>query len=440
MIRKALALALLLVALNATADNRKRRPVHLPDSLPASLSPDTFDLPSPLAPGEGLGQAQEPQEERTGIPQGSWQAHLRGSLDSLCQASPLLLTSQLGLYVRDLTTGEDLYALGQRQRLRPASCQKLVTAIAALQLLGPAYALSTDFRFTGEIDDGTLRGDLYAVGRMDPLLSQGDLYAMALRLHELGVDSVQGSLCLDLTFREEADYGWGWCWDDHWGPLRTLTVDGRDAFAQELLSDLSSVGISLADTARRLAPCPSASSLIVRREHSISQLLERMMKQSDNVFAESLFYHIAASSGTPGAGRRQASARIASLISSRLALDPSPYQVADGSGLSLYNYATPELLVALLAYAWRTEPLRSALWPALPVAGVDGTLSKRMRGTPAQGNVRAKTGTVEGVSTLAGYALSSEGHTLAFSIMNQGVSSQREAHAFQDRVCLLLCR
>lgn len=76
----------------------------------------------------------------------------------------------------------------------------------------------------------------------------------------------------------------------------------------------------------------------------------------------------------------------------------------------------------------------------LPVAGVDGTLEKRLCGTEAEGRIRAKTGTVTGVSTLAGYALRPDGRTLTFAIMCQGVRSSNEGKAFQDRICRVLCR
>ena len=92
----------------------------------------------------------------------------------------------------------------------------------------------------------------------------------------------------------------------------------------------------------------------------------------------------------------------------------------------------------LLAFAYTDEALRRHLLPALPIAGEDGTLARRLRGTKAQGNVRAKTGTVEGVSTLAGYCTAPNGHTLCFAIMNQGIRRTSTGRNFQDRVCRAL--
>ena len=74
------------------------------------------------------------------------------------------------------------------------------------------------------------------------------------------------------------------------------------------------------------------------------------------------------------------------------------------------------------------------------MAGVDGTLSSRMKGGACRGNVHAKTGTVSGVSTLAGFCRAANGHDLCFAILNQGVLKASDGRAFQDRVCDALCR
>ena len=116
------------------------------------------------------------------------------------------------------------------------------------------------------------------------------------------------------------------------------------------------------------------------------------------------------------------------------------YTVADGSGLSPYNYLTAEMLVALLNFAYSRPTIFEHLYPSLPVAGVDGTLERRMVGTTAAGNVHAKTGTVTGVSSLAGYLTAANGHLLSFSILNQGVSQASLGREFQNQVCSYLCQ
>ena len=164
-----------------------------------------------------------------------------------------------------------------------------------------------------------------------------------------------------------------------------------------------------------------------------------MLKESDNLYAESMFYQIAASGGTKRASAANARTHIKKLIN-KIGLNPDNYKIADGSGLSLYNYVSPELMVRLLRYAYRNSEIYSSLYPSLPIAGEDGTLSKRMKGEYTIGNVRAKTGTLTGVSSLAGYCRTANNHLLAFCIINQGVMKNADGRGFQDAVCTALCQ
>ena len=184
---------------------------------------------------------------------------------------------------------------------------------------------------------------------------------------------------------------------------------------------------------------PGDAFCICRRFHTIDQILMRMMKKSDNLYAESMFYQLAASTGTKHASAKQARGIINKLIS-KVGLNPKRYEIADGSGLSLYNYLSAELEVRLLRYAFRNNNIYMHLRPSLPIAGEDGTLRKRMKGVFTAGNVHAKTGTVQGVSSLAGYCTAANGHHLAFSIINQGIQHHSNGRAFQDRVCTVLCQ
>jgi D-alanyl-D-alanine carboxypeptidase/D-alanyl-D-alanine-endopeptidase (penicillin-binding protein 4) len=151
-----------------------------------------------------------------------------------------------------------------------------------------------------------------------------------------------------------------------------------------------------------------------------------------------MFYQVAAATGAVRPGAKQARQVVDRLVS-WLGLNPDAYRIADGSGLSLYNYLSPALEVALLQHAWRKPSIYKHLLPSLPIAGVDGTLKKRMKATAAEGNVQAKTGTVTGVSCLAGYCTAPNGHRLCFSIMNQGTLSISQSRRFQDLVCEAMC-
>ena len=366
-----------------------------------------------------------------------WPVNVQTRLDSLV-TDPLLERTQLGLMVYDLSADSILYSYGGRQTLRPASTMKLLTSVTALDVLGSSYDYRTYLYYKGTIADGVLTGDVWLVGGMDPLFDDTDMRIMAETLHRVGIDSISGRIVRDVSFKEEALLGEGWCWDDDNPQLTPLLVSRKDEFADRFKEELQKCGVAVNApiTTDRL---PKDVLLICSRSHRLSEVLEPMMKESDNLYAESMFFQIAATVGKRPATAAHARQVIKSTVT-KAGVTGIPYRIADGSGLSLYNYVTPELMVRLLRYAYLKRDIMAALYPALPVAGVDGTLKKRMKGGPAQGNVHAKTGTLSGVSSLAGYCRAANQHLLAFCIINQGIMKNAEGRDFQDKVCEALCR
>ena len=365
------------------------------------------------------------------------QDSLRIKIDSLLQ-DPMFETSQVGLMVYDLNADTVCYKYNERQLMRPASCMKLVTSITALDQLGPQYDFKTSVYYTGTIKGHTLVGNIYCVGGFDPTLTIGDVTDMALSVQQLGIDSIAGKLVADRTMKEALDYGEGWCWDDENPMLNALSIGRKYNFLETFAEEVARAGINLERVQLTEGRVPQNAQLIATFRHNISQILDRMMKKSDNFYAESMFYQTAASA-RKGLARARDARDITKRLIARLGLGDNPYKIADGSGLSLYNYVSTELLCTLLRHAWRSPSIQDALLPSLPIAGVDGTLKDRMKKTSAQGNVRAKTGTVTGISSLAGYCTAANGHQLCFAIINQGIMRAAAGKAFQDRVCKVLC-
>ena len=359
-------------------------------------------------------------------------------LDSLLQ-HPMFQTSQVGLMVYDLTADSVRYEYNSRQTMRPASTMKVVTAITALDHLGGDYQLRTRLYYTGMLEDGTLHGDIYCVGGFDPMVEPLDIRAFAQSIRDLGVNTFDGNIYADRSMKEGLEYGEGWCWDDKNPQLMALSVGRKDNFTDQLMAELRRDGVRMLDCGVGWGRCPETAALLSVRTHSIDQLLQRMMKKSDNFYAEALFYQVAKAVSEHRTARAADACTAVKRLIRRIGLDDKDYRIADGSGLSLYNYVSAELETMLLRYAWQNERIFEHLYPSLPIAGVDGTLEKRMRGTAAQGNVHAKTGTVTGISSLAGYCTTADGHVLAFSIINQGVLNSKPGRDFQDRVCKVLC-
>lgn len=367
----------------------------------------------------------------------AWPQNVQVAIDQLLQ-NDMFKTSQVGMLVYDLDADSAIYRHNERQLMRPASTMKVITAITALDRLGGSYQFKTELCYTGRIDSTTLKGDVYCVGGFDPRFNSDDMRAFAEALHRMGIDTIRGNIYADRTMKDTDLLGEGWCWDDDNPVLSPLVYQRKDIFMDKFLNALGRVGIVLVGNISEKRR-PQEANCIINRFHTIDQVLMRMLKESDNLYAESMFYQIAASTGNRPATAKSAKSIERQLIN-KLGLNASRYRLADGSGLSLYNYVSPELEVKFLRYAFENQNILNHLLPALPVAGIDGTLRNRMRSQFTRGNVKAKTGTVEGVSSLCGYLTAANGHRICFSIINQGIMHHKNGRTFQDKVCDILCR
>jgi len=163
--------------------------------------------------------------------------------------------------------------------------------------------------------------------------------------------------------------------------------------------------------------------LVTHRSPPLSTLAGTMMKLSQNLYAETLLKAM----GTLKAVGGLESGRTAVLsVLQAWGIPSSGVSIADGSGLSTYDLLTPDALVAILTHVAQDSRLRDPFHAALPVAGRDGTLAQRLKGTPAEGNVRAKTGSLANARAMSGYVQSATAEPLVFSIIvnNFGVASE----------------
>lgn len=443
-------------------------------------------------------------------------------LDSLLN-DPLLRTSEVGITVFDLTTGESLFRYQDEKLYRPASTEKVITSVTALAELGMDYTMDTRLQYTGRIENDTLKGSLYLIGGFDPEFMDADLDSLVEAVARSGIRYITDTLAADVSMTDSVYWGPGWSWDDvpnsfqpYLSPLmlnrgcvditvsptqkdslpvvtcvpasdyyqvdndgvslqpqagklkitrnwlyngnlihvsgnvaktttKTLSIyTSKDFFFHTFVSRLKERGIMACATV--FAECLQPDSLITvsslfTLRRPIDEVLKQAMKESDNLCAESMFYHLAAKH----AARKQITAddgtdAINDFMKKGLGFNPEHYKIVDGSGVSLYNYVSPRLMLEYLKYAYYHAEIFQPFYESLPIAGVDGTLEHRMKKTKAYRKVRAKTGSVTGVSSLAGYAKAANGHQLAFVIINQNVMKLRKARAFQDKVCQFLCQ
>lgn len=187
---------------------------------------------------------------------------------------------------------------------------------------------------------------------------------------------------------------------------------------------------------------PDVAAHVVTLGRAMADVVRRTNKESDNLGAELLLRLLPTFESGAALSSRAVDDGLAALREDlrALGLDPSGYRLSDGSGVSHYTLVSAEALVrTLVAMHARGGRASEVFRESLPVAGVDGTLARRMRGTAAEGRVRAKTGTISGVSNLAGYVDTVSGRRLAFAVLVQDfVGSSAPWRDVQDRLCAAL--
>jgi len=200
-----------------------------------------------------------------------------------------------------------------------------------------------------------------------------------------------------------------------------LTVGDPATFtAGALRAALAARGITV-DGALRVGSAPAGAERIAAlKSPTLDRLVAAMNRESINHFAELLFRNAARGSARDGVGSAEAgNALLQKFATEKLKADPNTLIAADGSGLSVLDRITPRAMIQLLAYAHRA-PWGPAFHASLPVAGESELLRHRMRFTPAQGNLHAKTGTTNEVVGLAGYVTAENGEVLAFCLIHNG--------------------
>lgn len=247
--------------------------------------------------------------------------------------------------------------------------------------------------------------------------------------------------------------------DRHWTPKANVIdvvgelADGADPvvavrsvedpalYAVTVLRELLRVRDVDVAGAIRHGPLAGAPADTVARHvsDSLAVSLRNFLKTSDNLTGEQLVKTMGAETAGPPGSWASGLAAERVVLARAAGIDTLALRLADGSGVSRYNLVTARQVVALLAAMAARDSLAAVYSAALPVAAVDGTLEERLAGTPAAGVARAKTGSLEGVSSLSGYVPTATGERLAFSIMMEfftGPSAPRRA--LQDSIVAAL--
>jgi D-alanyl-D-alanine carboxypeptidase/D-alanyl-D-alanine-endopeptidase (penicillin-binding protein 4) len=361
---------------------------------------------------------------------------------------PLLGASALGpvrtAAVLDVATGRQVFGASAGRAVTPASTVKLATGAAALAARGPDHRIATRVVDGGE-------DTVVLVGGGDPTLDEDALDALARRTaRAVGEDAGRLTVRYDTSlYTGPGRHSIGR--NPNLAPVSPLMIrsgrlddstrgpaprsaDPARAAAEEFAGRLEEHGAEVGGKARSGRAPADADTLAVHRSAPLSALVERMLTHSDNDLAEALARQAAlADAGRAGftEGGRAVKAALKGL-----GLPVRGAVFADGSGLSRENKVPAALLTRLLARA--ADPARAelrSLLTGLPVAGFTGTLDGRYPDAErGAGLVRAKTGTLTGVNTLAGTVVDAEGRLLAFAFMTTGTTDAGGAQTALDRM------
>jgi len=367
------------------------------------------------------------------------------------------LGGRVNAQIVDVATGAVLFEQSADRAVVPASAAKLATALAVQIAVEPGLRLTTSVR------SGSTPGEVVLVGGGDPTLSSAlgaGVYPGAATMADLARQVIAAAgapvtaVVVDSTLYTGPTTGPGWGVGDapsrYAAPITATMVDAgrrdpRDEGVRSGVPDLdagralaAALGVPDVQVGAGTAP-PGARLLGEISSAPVERIVEQMLSLSDNVLAEALARQVALAVGEP-ASFDGAAAAVRSTLE-QAGFDLSGAVLRDGSGLSTANRLSPALLSDILATA-AGAPLTPGrgLLAGLPVAAYDGTLFERFGQSPAAGVVRAKTGTLNGVSALAGVVETAGGRLLVFVLVADQVplGGRFPAEAALDEVATAL--
>lgn len=391
--------------------------------------------------------------------------------------------AHVGAYAVDHTTGEVLLDTQSDKLFIPASVTKLFTSVAALELLGEEYRFSTDVCSDKELTaDGVIDGNLYLVGGCDPDLKAADIRELARRVYACGVRTILGQVITDEsryggrklpTHAEHDDLFYPYATeitplsvDDNCVTIRInnneLIIDQEVDYCQILpaaySSDTPVMREPMSNTFRLAGdvqepwqmkaalfhPGQYAGRIFVDELHKLGVVM-----RGEAILDEEKRYTIASHTSAPLGELLKKMNKMSHNLTGELLLrvlpedatkryeiDPNSCRLFDGAGLSRHNLVSPKAVVALLQHAVHAS-YAALLIDSLPIGGVDGTLASRLKDLPEGTFVKAKTGTLSGVSALAGILRTKDERDVLFSIfINNTILSTIEVKQAVDALVL----
>ncbi len=345
-----------------------------------------------------------------------------------------------------------IYEYKPGMQMIPASISKVITSAIALKYLGIGYEFKTVlYTDDGDLSDGVINGNLYIKGYGDPEFDMDGVINLVNQFTGKNINEITGNVVYDDSYFDDkykglADYYSGDTKGNYWPYVCALTFEKNKgssnppyAAADFLVSVLKEKNVKV-EGAIVAGITPVSAKEIGKETHPLPLVMANMNKPSDNHSAITIFKCVGADFGQPPGTLEKGSTAVIEFLTS-LGIPRNDFEILEGSGLTRHNLVNSNLYIQLLKYLYDREDIFDAFYQSLTVAGVDGTLKSRMIGTEAEKNVHAKTGTLNGVSTLTGYAVTRDGELLIFYIaMNGfGTANPKPYRSKQDEICELLC-
>ncbi len=379
--------------------------------------------------------------------------------------SKLPSSTHAAVLVFNPLTQDTIFSLNAAQSMIPASNTKLFTTATALSELGGDFELKTSLLTDDmNLNDGVINGNLYIKGYGNSMFSQEDLEDCVSELKHKGIKKVTGKVIGDDSYFDDVYTRDDWIRDEvanvKLPPISALVLDrnrqvtyrkrGRHTrrylinvknpplnAAESLRSELLKQGIDVNSKAV-VGVTPDDAAEITNSVITLRNLIQAINKHSDNFLAECLFKTVGAEiSGKQGNAFFSTQAILSFIKDNGIFSEGS--SVVDGSGISRFDQITVGALAGVLEKMYFDLAHYDDFYNSLSIAGVDGTLRHRMRGTHAENNFHGKTGTLNGVSSLSGYVTTEAGDDLIVSIIfefdRKGARFHRD---LQDDIVTLL--
>lgn len=370
-----------------------------------------------------------------------------------------------GIMIYNPLTQDTIFFENHQLSMIPASITKLFTTSTSLSIMGGDHKLSTKF-FTDDqnLNDGVINGNIYLKGFGNPLFTDSDLNELINTLVQIGIKEIIGDVIGDDTFFDNVYTRDDWIENENANvklpPISAIVLDRnqttvrrkirrRYRYVTETVKDpplfiakrfrekLITSAITFNGKSKK-GVTPDNAKLISAQSIPLNELIAYINKHSDNFLAECLFKTLGAeANGLQGNSFYSQQAILKFLKENNVYSIGT--EIVDGSGISRFDQVTPAAITGVLEKMYFDLVHFEDFYNSLSIAGVDGTLSRRMVGTSAENKFRGKTGTLNGVSGIAGYLEGADGEELVITILMEfKKGSWKHYRNVQDKIIILL--